>query len=226
MTGTFVAYYRVSTQKQGRSGLGLEAQRNAVAEYLNGGRWQLLAEVTEIESGKNNARPKLAEALALCRIHKAKLVIARLDRLARNVLFVSNLMESGVDFVACDLPAANKLTIHILASVAEADAEAISHRTKVALAAAKRRGVVLGGDHGIGALAHKGAVASAKVRTEQARRRAVDLLPVIQQIKQAGASSLRAIAGELNARGILTAHGKEWTGVQVMLILRGAVAAS
>jgi DNA invertase Pin-like site-specific DNA recombinase len=146
--GKFVAYYRVSTAKQGRSGLGLEAQQEAVRAYLNGGSWQLVAEVVEVESGKRNDRSKLAEALRLCRLHGATLIIAKLDRLARNVAFISNLMESGVEFTAVDFPQANRLTVHILAAVAEHEAKAISTRTKDALAAAKARGVRLGGDRG------------------------------------------------------------------------------
>src|SRR3954466_11391511 len=139
-SGKWVAYYRVSTAKQGASGLGLEAQREAVAGYLNGGNWQLAAEFTEVESGRKNDRPELAKALAMCRRIGATLIIAKLDRLARNVAFVSNLMESGVEFVAADFPQANRLTIHILAAVAEHEREMISARTKAALAAAKARG--------------------------------------------------------------------------------------
>jgi hypothetical protein len=142
--GKFVAYYRASTAKQGASGLGLEAQQESVRSYLNGGRWQMVSEVTEIESGKRNDRPALANALALCRVHGATLVIAKLDRLARNVNFISNLMESGVDFLAVDFPQADRLTIHILAAVAEHEAVMISARTKAALAAAKARGTRLG----------------------------------------------------------------------------------
>ena len=145
MTGKFIAYYRVSTGKQGASGLGLEAQRKAVNDYLNGGRWTLVAELTEIESGKLSERPQLAQALALCRVHRAKLIVAKLDRLARNVGFLTTLMNDGVEFTCCDMPQANKLTIHILAAVAEAEAEAISQRTKAALQAARARGVALGG---------------------------------------------------------------------------------
>jgi DNA invertase Pin-like site-specific DNA recombinase len=143
--GRFVAYYRVSTDKQGQSGLGLQAQREAVMNYLNGGTWTLVAEHTEVESGKRNARPELEKALAACRRHKAKLVIAKLDRLSRNLHFITSVMESGVEFIACDNPHANKLTIHILAAVAEHEREAISERTKAALAAAKARGKKLGG---------------------------------------------------------------------------------
>src|SRR3989344_4578374 len=138
--GRFIAYYRVSTARQGRSGLGPDAPREAVRSYLNGGAWSLVAEVTEVESGKRNDRPKLTEALRLCRLHKATLIIAKLDRLARNVAFVSSLMESGVEFTAVDFPQANRLTVHILAAVAEHEAKAISERTKSALAAAKARG--------------------------------------------------------------------------------------
>ncbi len=147
-TGKYIAYYRVSTQRQGKSGLGLEAQQAAVKDHLNGGRWQLVAQITEVESGKRKDRPKLAEALKLCRVHGATLIIAKLDRLARNVAFVSALMDAGVEFEAVDFPQANRLTIHIMAAVAEHEAKAISERTKAALAAAKVRGVKLGGYRG------------------------------------------------------------------------------
>jgi DNA invertase Pin-like site-specific DNA recombinase len=141
-SGKFVAYYRVSTARQGRSGLGLEAQQRAVLDHLNGGSWRIVSEHTEVESGKRaDNRSKLAEALAACRVHGAKLIIAKLDRLSRNVAFISALMDSGVDFEAADFPQANRLTIHILAAVAEHEARMISERTKAALAAAKRRGV-------------------------------------------------------------------------------------
>ena len=142
--GKFVAYFRVSTDRHGKSGLGLEAQRQAVMAYLNGGSWALVDEFTEVESGKRNDRPQLAAALAACKKLKAKLVIAKLDRLGRNLAFIATLMESGVEFVAVDNPHANKLTVHILAAVAQHEREMISERTKVALAAAKRRGKRLG----------------------------------------------------------------------------------
>src|SRR5690242_9678738 len=116
--GKLVAYYRVSTMRQGASGLGLEAQQQAVAQHLNGGRWRMIAEFTEVESGKRNDRPQLAAALRACQLYGATLIIAKMDRLARNVHFISGLMESGVEFVAVDFPQANRLTIHILAAVA------------------------------------------------------------------------------------------------------------
>ncbi len=143
MSQLHVAYYRVSTDRQGKSGLGLDAQRAAVAAYL-AGRGEKIAEFTEIESGKRNDRPQLAAALMLCRQQKARLIIAKLDRLARNVHFISGLMESGVDFVAVDMPEANRLTLHILAAVAEHEREMISQRTKAAREQAKARGTRLG----------------------------------------------------------------------------------
>ncbi len=221
--GKYVAYYRVSTAKQGKSGLGLEAQQEAVRCYLNGGQWKLIAEMVEVESGKRNDRPKLAEALALCRLHGAKLVIAKLDRLARNVHFISALMETNVDFTAVDFPQANRLTIHILAAVAEHEASTISARTKAALAAAKARGVVLGGDRGnIAGEASKGARMSAAKRVATAAKRAEDLLPVIRSAQGDGAASLRQVATVLNERGIVTARGGQWTATQVQRVLARA----
>jgi DNA invertase Pin-like site-specific DNA recombinase len=145
----FISYLRVSTAKQGASGLGLEAQRKAVEDYLNGGQWTLIEEVIEVESGKRSDRPKLAEALRLCRIHGATLVIAKLDRLSRDAAFLMKLQNDGVKFVAADMPEANHLVVGILAVVAQAEREMISARTKAALAAAKARGVKLGGDRGV-----------------------------------------------------------------------------
>ncbi|UVF22885.1 recombinase family protein (plasmid) [Microvirga terrae] len=216
----FVAYYRVSTEKQGRSGLGLEAQQEAVRSYLNGGDWQLMSEVIEVESGKKNNRPRLTEALRLCRLHGAILIIAKLDRLARNVAFISNLMESGVEFTAVDFPQANRLTVHILAAVAEHEREMISRRTKDALAAAKARGTKLGGNRGrIHLVAKKGAEASALVRSTKARSRAADIRPIVADIQASGATSLRQIAAALNERHIRTSRGKNWTATQVMRVL-------
>jgi DNA invertase Pin-like site-specific DNA recombinase len=221
--GKFISYLRVSTQRQGKSGLGLEAQREAVLEFLNGGRWKLVQEVVEVESGKRNDRPALAAALSLCRVHGATLVVAKLDRLARNVAFVSALMEAGVEFVAVDLPQANKLTVHIMAAMAEHEASAISARTKAALAAAKARGTKLGGYRwDIQTVASKGNVESIKVRAAKASKRAADLLPMIGDLKAKGATSLHQIAEGLNQRGIKTARGGEWSAVQVQRVLKAA----
>src|SRR5258707_4361519 len=207
-TGKYIAYYRVSTQRQGRSGLGLEAQRQAVREHLNGGNWQLIEEITEVESGKRADRPKLAEALRLCRLRGATLIIAKLDRLARNVAFVSALMDAGVEFEAVDFPQANRLTIHIMAAVAEHEAKAISERTKAALASARRRGVKLGGIREN----HKPFTAKArsmgpKVIAARARERAADLAPILAELQASGVTTLHGIAAALNGRGIPTASG-------------------
>lgn len=221
--GKFISYLRVSTARQGASGLGLEAQREAVSRYLNGGKWKLIQEIVEVESGKRNDRPQIAEALRLCRLHKATLVIAKLDRLARNVHFISSLMESGVDFVACDFPEANRLTVHILAAVAEHEAAMISARTKAALEAARGRGVALGGLRGdrgrMKAVAAKGTHQSATVRKQLAVCRRADLLPVIADLQSKGETSLRAIANGLNQAGLSAARGGKWTAAQVMRIL-------
>jgi DNA invertase Pin-like site-specific DNA recombinase len=220
-SGRFISYLRVSTQRQGRSGLGLEAQREAVAGYLNGGRWKLVQELVEVESGKRADRPKLAEALRLCRVHGATLIIAKLDRLARNVQFIANLMESGVEFVAVDLPQANRFTVHVMAAMAEHEAAMISARTKAALAAAKARGTRLGGSRwNSDTIGRRGHRASLRARQEAAAKRAADLLPIIEAIRAEGAQSLRQIASALNERGIPTARGGAWSAVQVQRILR------
>lgn len=214
----FIAYYRVSTARQGRSGLGLEAQRAAVLGYLNGGAWTLVEEFTEVESGKRSDRPQLASALAACRLHRATLVIAKLDRLARNVAFVSTLMESGIEFTAADFPQANRLTVHILAAVAEHEAKAISDRTKSALAAAKARGVTLGGYRGRSGTSADLERARA-VRTAAANQRAADLTGTITALRNAGVTSQGAIAEGLNVRGITAPRGGAWSAVQVRRVL-------
>lgn len=210
--GRYVAYYRVSTARQGKSGLGLDAQRHAVLSHLNG--VTPLSEFTEVESGRKNDRPQLTAALSACRLHRATLIIAKLDRLARNVAFVSNLMESGVEFQACDFPTANRLTIHILSAVAEHEAKMISDRTRAALAAAKERGTVLGGFRGHAGTCTDLAKARA-VRAAKADSRAIDLAPTIRQLRSEGANSLRAIASGLNAQGITAPRGGKWSAAQI-----------
>ena len=207
----FVAYYRVSTDKQGKSGLGLDAQRQAVAGFV-GGRGQIVAEHTEVESTRNH-RPERHAALAACRRQKATLVIARLDRLARNVAFISNLMESRVDFVAVDMPEANRLTIHILAAVAEHEREMISQRTRAALQAAKERGTVLGNPHPLPA--SRQGIAALKARTAEFH---ATVRPLILALRQQGYSLVR-IAKELNGRHIPTARGRVWYATTVRNIL-------
>lgn len=209
----YVAYYRVSTDRQGKSGLGLEAQQKAVADFTGGAG--VLGEFVEVESGKRADRPELIKAIALAKKNKARLVIAKLDRLSRNVAFIANLMDSGVDFVACDMPEANKLTIHILAAVAEHEREMISQRTKAALQAAKARGVKLGSP-----IPGKGSRAGiARVRAS-ADQFAANILPVVREIQGAGVKTYRGIAQALNARGIQTARGGEWHPATVRNILQ------
>ncbi len=212
MSQFHVAYYRVSTDRQGKSGLGLDAQRAAVAAYL-AGRGEKIAEFTEIESGKKNDRPQLAAALVLCRKQKARLIIAKLDRLARNVHFISGLMESGVDFVAVDMPEANRLTLHILAAVAEHEREMISQRTKAALAQAKARGTRLGNPRPAASLVRGRASKEAHLTTYRDQVR-----PLILDLHGQGLGQ-RAIARELNRRGLPTVRGKQWAAAQVGNIL-------
>lgn len=223
----FVSYLRVSTEKQGRSGLSIEAQRQAVADLLNGnGGWSLVAEFVEVESGRNNDRPELKKAIATARLHGARLVVAKLDRLARDAGFLLSLKDSGVDFVAADLPEANRLTVGVLAVVAEDEAERISRRIKEALAAKKARGKKLGNPATLPKdrtrrreVAQKGARASAEARSARADQRALDLEPIIGEIREEGATSLREIATGLDERGIPTARGSTWTASAVNRVL-------
>ncbi|ONF95990.1 recombinase family protein [Sphingomonas jeddahensis] len=220
-TGKHVSYYRVSTAKQGRSGLGLEAQQEAVRSYLNGGSWELLEEFTEVESGKRDTnRPKLQEALRLCKLTGATLIVAKLDRLSRDAAFLLTLQNSGARFVAADMPDANNLTVGIMALVAQQEREAISARTKAALAAAKGRGVVLGGYRGHPLPAGDAARASAKVRSAKAANRANDVYSAIVEARASGATSLRQIAAVLSERRITTPRGGGfWQASQVKAVL-------
>jgi DNA invertase Pin-like site-specific DNA recombinase len=221
----FVSYIRVSTAQQGASGLGLEAQREAVVRHVRTAQGVLVAEFTEVESGKKNDRPEIAAALAACRLRHASLVIAKLDRLARNVFFISSLMESGVDFVACDNPHATRLTIHILAAVAEHEREMISQRTIAALAAAKARGVRLGNPN-LRPGDRRATRHANQVRRALADRHTRDVMVYIEAARAAGCSSLGELARALTARGIATPAGlrEDWHPYQVKRILaRGAL---
>ena len=231
--GKFVSYLRVSTAKQGASGLGLDAQRAAVAGFLNGGSWELLREFVEIESGKaEDNRPKLAEAMALCRLYGATLVVAKLDRLSRNAAFLMALQAGSVKFVAADMPEANEMVVGIMAVIAQAERKMISGRTKAALAAAKAKGRKLGGDRGNlnTAIRARGTVNGIKARQDKAKVRATDIKPVIDHLRSEGAVSLRDIAAGLNDRAIPTARGGSWSAVQVQRVLvqmqRGAASPS
>ena len=213
----YVAYLRVSTAKQGRSGLGREAQRQAISDFLAGGK--LVAEFVETESGKNDARPQLAAALHRAKVTGAKLLIAKLDRLSRNVAFIAQLQESGVKFVCADMPEANELTVHLFAAIAQHERKAISERTKAALAAAKRRGTVLGNPNGARALRGLGNRAAVKAIKARAKHFADDVAPIIADIQAAGVTSLKGIAEELNTRGILTPRNRQWYPTSVKAVL-------
>jgi DNA invertase Pin-like site-specific DNA recombinase len=197
----------------------LEAQRTSVSDFLNGGRWKLLKEFVEVESGKHADRPQLDAALAACRLHGAKLVIAKLDRLSRDAHFLLGLDKAGVDFVAADMPNANRLTVGIMAMVAEEERRMISARTKAALAAAKARGTKLGGDRGVKPTI-KMRKQSAAARQQRASAKAAGIAPTIAELQATGATSLRQIAAGLNAQDIPTARGNgEWTASQVKRVL-------
>lgn len=227
METKLIAYYRVSTKRQGDSGLGLEAQEAAVKAYAAACGASIVGSYTEVESGKLADRPELAKAVAHARRGKAKLTIAKLDRLARNVAFLSALMDGGCEFVACDNPHANRLTIHILAAVAEDEARRISERTKAALTAAKARGTLLGSarpGHWTGhekarlAGGAKGRGVSAIIRRRKAVAAVADLLPRMKELR-AGGATLAQIAEKLNAEGQQTPRGCKWSATAVMRAL-------
>lgn len=216
-----VAYERVSTARQGASGLGLAAQRKVIEDFAISRGAEVLARFTEVESGRKADRPELAKALHLAKVTGATLVIAKLDRLTRNAAFLLALRDSGVRFIAVDLPEANDLTVGIMALVAQAEREAISRRTKEALAVAKARGVKLGNPNGAASLrrAGKGGVALRATVSAHAEAFAADLAPVLADIRAAGHGSLRAIAAELTARGIRTRQGGLWRVSNVKALL-------
>jgi len=217
-----VAYYRVSTAKQGSSGLGLDAQRSAVEALCAGRGWEIIAPpFTEVESGKRDDRPELAKALERCKVTGAALVVAKLDRLSRNVAFLATLQDSGVKFVAADMPEANELTIHIMAAVAQAERKAISKRTKEALAAAKARGQRLGNPNGAAALrrAAKGSGAGTAAAQRNADVHAARLRPIVERMRGGGLTSLGALAGALNAEGMVTPRGGRWHASSVRNLL-------
>ena len=219
-TGKFVAYYRVSTDRQGQSGLGLQAQQDAVRAFLNGGKWQVVGEFTEIESGtrrKLASRPMMASALELCRKQKATLVVAKLDRLARDVQFISELLNSKVQFVCADMPEADRTFLQMMAVFAEYEGRRIGERTKSALGALKRKGVKLGSPH-----PEIGSEVGVKAIKDKADSYAERVGPVVRDIiKKSGASTLRDIAHALQARGVETPRGnQEWHPSQVSNLIK------
>lgn len=217
-TQTFVAYYRVSTQKQGKSGLGLEAQRDAVQRYAEANAGRVVAEFQEVESGKRADRPQLALALERCRLTRSTLLVAKLDRLTRDTGFLAKLRDSGVNFMACDNPHATSLTVTILIAVAEEERRLASVRTREALARAKARGVRLGNPMGSKAWGDRsgaGAVEALQAKADGFARR---LASMVQPLRAEGLS-LRAIAEKLNAEGVVTAQGKTWQANSIRRLL-------
>lgn len=212
MPRRFVNYLRVGTDRQGRSGLGLEAQRAAVAAHLAGCDWTLLDEMVEIESGKATADwPQLARAMVLCRLTGTTLCVAKLDRLSRDAHFLIGLDKADVDFVAVDMPNANKLTVGIMALIVQQKREAISARTKAALAAAKARGTKLGGYR---AVLPPGAAKASTARVAEADLFASRVGPLVYELRRSG-MVIEAIARELAVRGVKTARGGAWTAQAV-----------
>lgn len=218
-----VAYYRVSTAKQSASGLGLDAQRAAVEALCASRGMDLIAPpFTEIESGKNNDRPQLEAAISRCRLTGATLVVAKLDRLSRNVAFLAALQDSDIRFIAADIPEANELTVHIMAAVAQAERKAISKRTREALAAAKARGQKLGNPNGASALrrANKGNAAAIGRIVAKADAHAEQLRPVIADLKAKGCVSLFGISRALNGQSMMTPRGGKWHPSSVSNLLK------
>jgi len=223
MNGRFVTYLRVSTKQQGQSGLGLEAQQAEINKFLNGGDWQVLGQFVEKESGKRNDRPELKKAMALARATNATLLIAKLDRLSRNASFLMSLRDSGVDFKCCDIPDATPIVIGVLALVAEQEVKNCSIRTKAALAAAKARGIKLGGDNDkvptdhLKKYGNKYGVEGIK---RNANNKAELLRPIIEHLISDGHNTLIDLAGQLTTMGVLTPRGNDkWHPTTVSRVL-------
>ena len=219
-SGRFVAYYRVSTDRQGQSGLGLEAQQEAVKLFLNGGKWSLIGEFTEVESGarkKLKNRPMMASALELCRKQKATLVVAKLDRLARDVQFISELLNSNVKFICADMPEADRTFLQMMSVFAEYEGRRIGERTKAALDSLKRKGVKLGSPS-----PEKGSKVGVEAIQAKAEDYAEQIGPLVRDIiKKTGAQTLRDISEALSARGVLTPRGNTiWYPSQVSNLLK------
>ena len=209
--GKQVLYFRVSTQRQGQSGLGLDAQREQCHQFLNGGKWEVIGEFVEVESGKRSDRPQLEKALKMARVHNARLVVAKIDRLSRSLNFITQLMDSGVKFVAADMPEMNPLTVHIVSAMAEHERKLISRRVKDSLQQAKLRGVKLGSPkcYLTDEDRKNGSKIGAEVRTKNAVAKAEDIMEIIDDISQSGITSLKGIARELTNRGVPTPRGKD-----------------
>jgi DNA invertase Pin-like site-specific DNA recombinase len=215
----FVAYYRVSTAKQGQSGLGLEAQRQIVLQSIGDG--ELLEEFTEVESGKLNSRPQLQAALKHARLTKSTLIVAKLDRLSRNAAFLNQLFDADVPIRCADMPFADRFTVGILAQVAQWERERISDRTKAALCVAKARGRSLGGKRpNQRRLDDAGRGKASATRRAASEQRKADVMPYVEAARVAGHTSLRAIAAYLNARRIAAPRGGNWQAAQVVRLFQ------
>jgi len=214
----YVAYYRVSTERQGRSGLGLEAQKRSVEDFLNATGGTLGTEFVEVQSGKDDGRVRLAEALKLCKLTRSTLLIAKLDRLSRDAAFLLTLQKAGTRFVAVDNPDMNETVVGILAVMAQAERKAISERTKAALAAAKRRGVKLGNPR-LRPGTEATALAASKAASEAAKARAEELRDLIEDARSKGCTSLRTLANHLNDLEIRTPRGGTWAAASVARLL-------
>ncbi|MEW5772830.1 MAG: recombinase family protein [Thermodesulfobacteriota bacterium] len=217
--GKFVSYLRVSTAKQGKDGYGMEAQRRSIEDFLNGGKWTLLAEYVEVESGRKSQRPQLEAALRHCDLTGATLVIAKMDRLSRDAHFLLGLQRAGVRFLATDNPHANELTVGLLAVIAEDEARRISARTKAALAAAKSRGVKLGNPKGAAHLGNKYQPAATQATKVKAREDAEKLRATVLGFQAQRVKGLQALADAMNAASIRTPRGGSWYATSVKRLL-------
>jgi DNA invertase Pin-like site-specific DNA recombinase len=224
MEGRFVAYYRVSTDKQGKSGLGLEAQKEKIMRYLNGGGWELVGEYTEIESGGKDDRPQLAKAISDCRLKGARLLVAKLDRLSRDLGFIVALQKSDIEFTVAEMPDATEKTINIYATMGQHERKVISQRTKDALAAAKALGKKLGSPlivPGISQIPGSGDTTNARqVHVEKSSAFGQAIMGKIHQAREESCSSMRQIAEWLNKDKCLTRRGKEWSGAGVHQLIK------
>jgi DNA invertase Pin-like site-specific DNA recombinase len=225
MAEKYVCYYRVSTADQGKSGLGLDAQKKTVEDFLNGNGHEIVGEYTEIESGGKNDRPELQNAITACELKGARLIVAKLDRLSRDLHFITQLQQSGTRFVIAEMPDATELTIHIYASIAQHERKVIGQRTKAALAQLKDKGVKLGNP-----CLEKGEQIPGSGDTTNARAArikttgeyALKMAPFIEEMKAQGHTSLRQIAAALNAEGYKTVTGKEWQAMAVSQVIKRA----
>jgi DNA invertase Pin-like site-specific DNA recombinase len=221
----FVTYFRVSTRRQGKSGLGLAAQQHDVRRYLfqNGGIE--LASFVEVESGKHDERPKLVAALQRCRQTRATLIVAKIDRLSRHAAFLFALRDSEAKFQALDIPEANTLTLGVMIVMAQHEREVISKRTKDALAARRAKGLPLGTPRDLSAYQARASKLGCFANSAKAQERAKDIQPAIEDARSLGRTSLRQIAAYLNEQGIQTPRGKTWTAMAVRNVIEQLKAA-